>query len=284
MSTDPVIAAITALPPLRDVIAEHGLAASKALGQNFLLDLNLTRKIASYGVVSEDIHVLEVGPGPGGLTRALVAAGAAQVIALEKDSRCIAALAATIAAAGGRLTVLEQDALEADPIALLPSPRAVVANLPYNIATVLLIGWLQRIDDFASLTLMFQREVADRITAAPGSSNYGRLSVLCGWLTQARRVLDLPPGAFTPPPKVSSAVVHLTPRADRDRTVPLAAVEAVTRAAFGQRRKTLRQSLKGLPVPADTLLTGADIDGGRRAETLNIEEFLALARHLPVPK
>lgn len=284
MSTDPVAAAVAALPPLRDVIAEHGLAARKALGQNFLLDLNLTRKIASYSIVSQNIHVLEIGPGPGGLTRALVAAGAAQVIALEKDTRCIAALATTITAAGGRLTVLEQDALEADPIALLPSPRAVVANLPYNIATVLLIGWLRRIDEYASLTLMFQREVADRITAAPGSRNYGRLSVLCGWLTQARRVLDLPPGAFTPPPKVSSAVVHIAPRAKRDRAVPIAAVEAVTRAAFGQRRKTLRQSLKGLPVPADTLLAAACIDGGRRAETLNIEEFLALARHLPVPK
>jgi len=266
------------LPPLRDVIAQHGLAARKALGQNFLLDLNLTGRIARSAGDLTGVTVVEVGPGPGGLTRALVASNAKAVIAIERDQRFIGALQDLVQAANGRLAIIEADALDVDPVDLAPAPRAIAANLPYNVATPLLIGWLKRIAEYVSLTLMFQKEVADRLVARPGSKAYGRLSVITQWRADARVQFNLPPRAFTPPPKVESAVVHLTPRADPE-PADWAAMEAVTAAAFGQRRKMLRQSLKGLPGALAALET-AGIDPQRRAETLGIAEFVEVARHL----
>jgi 16S rRNA (adenine1518-N6/adenine1519-N6)-dimethyltransferase len=269
------------LPPLREVIARHGLAAQKALGQNFLLDLNLTGRIARAAGSLSDHHVVEVGPGPGGLTRALLAEGAKHVTVIERDKRCLPALEEIAAAYPGRLTIVEGDALATDMAALVSGPARIVANLPYNIATPLLIGWLQ--SDrwppwYASLTLMFQKEVAERIVAAPGSKAYGRLGVAAQWRTRARMLFDIDRRAFTPPPSITSTVVELIPRAEPLAPADMRALEAVVAAAFGQRRKMLRSSLKSLAADAQAVLDAAGIDGTRRAEELSVEEFCALAR------
>ncbi|AWJ87295.1 16S rRNA (adenine(1518)-N(6)/adenine(1519)-N(6))-dimethyltransferase (plasmid) [Azospirillum sp. TSH58] len=265
-----------ALPPLREVIARFGLDARKALGQNFLLDLNLTGRIARSAGDMTGVTVVEIGPGPGGLTRALLATKAKQVIAIERDHRFIEALQDVIQAADWRLSIVEGDALEVDPIAIAPAPRAIVANLPYNVATPLLIGWLGRIEEFVSLTLMFQKEVADRLVAKPGSKAYGRLSVITQWRSDARVLFNLPAKAFTPPPKVESTIVHLTPRANPE-PAEWKALEQVTAAAFGQRRKMLRQSLKSLG-NAEALLAAAGIEPTARAEEVDVAGFAALAR------
>ncbi|MFG1397714.1 16S rRNA (adenine(1518)-N(6)/adenine(1519)-N(6))-dimethyltransferase RsmA [Roseixanthobacter pseudopolyaromaticivorans] len=274
------MSAIDELPPLRDVIRRHGLSAQKSLGQNFLLDLNLTARIARGSGPLEGANVLEVGPGPGGLTRALLALGAARVVAVERDHRCIEALAEVSEAYPGRLQVIEGDALKVEAAPLFGGePARVVANLPYNIATVLLVGWLSS-DPwppwFSSLTLMFQREVAERIVAEPGSKAYGRLAVLAGWRTEARILFDVAPSAFVPPPKVTSSVVHLVPRAE-PLPCRLSVLEKVTEAAFGQRRKMLRQSLKSLGVDAQALLAAAEVEETRRAEEIDIAGFVRLA-------
>ncbi|MBY6157172.1 16S rRNA (adenine(1518)-N(6)/adenine(1519)-N(6))-dimethyltransferase RsmA [Pseudooceanicola nitratireducens] len=275
------MAAIDGLPPLRDVISTHGLAAKKSLGQNFLLDLNLTAKIARQAGDLSECDVLEIGPGPGGLTRGLLAEGARRVLAIEKDARCLPALAEVAAAYPGRLEVVNGDALEVDPLAMLTPPIRVAANLPYNVGTELLVRWLT--PDvwppfWQSLTLMFQREVAERIVAAPGSKAYGRLALLASWRADARIVLNLPPEAFTPPPKVSSAVVHLTalpePRYPADPKV----LERVVAMAFNQRRKMLRAALKGLAPDIEDRLIFAGIKPTDRAETVTLEQFCALAR------
>jgi len=273
---------VDGLPPLREVIERHGLQAKKALGQNFLLDLNLTGKIARAAGDLTNTAVIEVGPGPGGLTRALLSNGARRVVAIERDERCLAALAEVSAHYPGRLEVVSGDALKTDFAALASAaasdggPVRIVANLPYNIGTELLVRWLTVVDwppFYASMTLMFQREVAQRIVAEPGSDAYGRLGVLAGWRTKARIAFDVPPQAFTPPPKVTSSVVHLEPR-----LTPLPAdvkkLGRVTEAAFGQRRKMLRQSVKSLG--GEGLLERAGIDPTRRAETLSVEEFVRL--------
>jgi 16S rRNA (adenine1518-N6/adenine1519-N6)-dimethyltransferase len=268
------------LPPLRDVIAAHGLQAKKQLGQNFLLDLNLTSRIARASGPLEGITVIEVGPGPGGLTRALLAGGARKVIAIERDERALPALAEIAAAYPGRLEVISGDAMKTDYRSLADGPTRIVANLPYNIGTELLTGWLTS-DPwppfFESLTLMFQREVAERIVARPGEKPFGRLGVLCGWRTEARIMFNVDRNAFTPPPKVTSSVVHLKPKAV-DAAVPVNRLEQVTRAAFGQRRKMVRQSLKSLGVPVGPLLEAAELQGDERAEELPIATFLALTR------
>lgn len=251
--------------------------AKKSLGQNFLLDLNLTAKIARAAGNLKDKNVIEVGPGPGGLTRALLDTQAARIHAIEKDDRCIAALQELAAASEGRLVLHHGDALDVDYRALCPAPRTLIANLPYNVATPLLIGWLEKIDLFDSLTLMFQREVADRIVARAGSKTYGRLSVIAQWVTQAEKKFDIPPSAFTPQPKVTSTVVHFTPRFRTDH-VPFNVMEKVTASAFGQRRKMLRQSLKTLGVETEKLLAAAQIDGMKRAEEIDVEEFVRLAQ------
>ncbi len=275
------MAALDGLPPLREVIATHGLSAKKALGQNFLLDLNLTAKIARQAGDLTACDVLEIGPGPGGLTRGLLASGARRVLAVEKDARCLPALEEVAAHWPGRLTVLNADALEVDPLAHLTPPIRVVANLPYNVGTELLVRWLTPSawpPVWSSLTLMFQREVADRIVARPGSKAYGRLALLAQWRCEARIVLTLPPEAFTPPPKISSAVVHLTalsePRFPADPKV----LSRLTAAGFNQRRKMLRAALKGVHPRMEALLEEAGIDPTRRAETLSLEEFCRLAR------
>ncbi|UGX87840.1 16S rRNA (adenine(1518)-N(6)/adenine(1519)-N(6))-dimethyltransferase RsmA [Phyllobacterium meliloti] len=268
------------LPPLRDVIDRHELMAKKSLGQNFLLDLNLTAKVARQAGDLQGQTVIEVGPGPGGLTRALLAHGA-NVIAIERDERCLSALQEIADHYPGRLRVISGDAMETDFKALAGDEKVkIIANLPYNIGTQLLIGWLLSEPwppFYASLTLMFQREVAERIVAKPTSDPYGRLGVLAGWRTEAKITFDVPPQAFTPPPKVTSSVVHLVPRAT---PLPCDAIMLgrVTQAAFGQRRKMLRQSIK--PLGGEALLAKAGIDGTRRAETLSIEEFVALASAL----
>jgi 16S rRNA (adenine1518-N6/adenine1519-N6)-dimethyltransferase len=266
------------LPPLREVIQRHGLAARKSLGQNFLLDLNLTGKITRAAGDLGETTVIEVGPGPGGLTRALLAHGARRVVAIERDERCLAALAEIGEHYPGRLEVVAGDALKTDFAALAAGePARIVSNLPYNIGTELLVRWLTVRDWpplWSSMTLMFQREVAERIVATPASDAYGRLGVLAGWRTEARIAFDVPPQAFTPPPKVTSSVVNLLPRA-----APLATdvrkLGRVTEAAFGQRRKMLRQSLK--PLGGEALLVAAGIDPTRRPETLDVEEFVRLA-------
>ncbi|PWR23680.1 16S rRNA (adenine(1518)-N(6)/adenine(1519)-N(6))-dimethyltransferase RsmA [Zavarzinia compransoris] len=278
------MSAVDSLPPLREVIARHGLAARKSLGQNFLLDLNITARIARAAGIGPGDLVYEVGPGPGGLTRALLAAGAT-VVAVERDERCLAALAEVAAAyAPGRLTVIPGDALEIDePAVLGHRPAKVVANLPYNVGTALLIRWLSAgpwPPWWQSLTLMFQREVADRLTAAPRSDAYSRLTVLAQWRAQARHHFDLSPKAFVPPPKVTSTVVGLVPLAVPPHPCRLGALEVVTANAFGQRRKMLRQSLKGLAVPAETLLERAGIVPTARAEELDVAAFARLARAL----
>lgn len=270
------------LPPLSEVIAAHGLRARKSLGQNFLLDLNLCARIARTAGPLDGVTVIEVGPGPGGLTRALLATGAAKVVAIERDARALPALDEIAAHYAGRLRVVEGDALEIDCATLAGARTRIVANLPYNIATPLLTGWLgcEAWPPFwESLTLMFQREVAERIVAEPGSKAYGRLSVLAGWRTQARIAFEVPPRAFTPPPKVHSAVVQMTPRPEAAR-IPPEALEDVTRAAFGQRRKMLRQSLRSLGRPVSPLLDAAGLAGTERAEELTVDQFVAMAKLL----
>ncbi|MGO1075327.1 16S rRNA (adenine(1518)-N(6)/adenine(1519)-N(6))-dimethyltransferase RsmA [Inquilinus sp. CA228] len=276
LSGDALRDAIAALPPLRDVIARHGLAAKKSLGQNFLLDLNVTARIVREAGDLAGVHVVEIGPGPGGLTRALLASAADSVTVVERDRRFRPALEELAAIAGDRLRVVEADALKTDIPALVPAPRAVIANLPYNVATPLLIGWLRRIDEFRSLTLMFQKEVADRLVANPRSHAYGRLSVIAQWRAEVDPLLTLPARAFTPPPKVDSTVVRFRPRADRE-VVPFAAMETVTAAAFGQRRKMLRASLRSLG-DAEALLAEAGLTPTARAEEIDIAGFVRLAR------
>ncbi|MEQ9673783.1 16S rRNA (adenine(1518)-N(6)/adenine(1519)-N(6))-dimethyltransferase RsmA [Roseovarius indicus] len=275
------MSAIDTLPPLREVIATHGLSARKSLGQNFLLDLNLTAKIARAAGDLAGSDVLEIGPGPGGLTRGLLAEGARKVLAVEKDSRCIPALEEIAAACPGRLQIIEGDALEVDPLAHLTPPIRIAANLPYNVGTELLVRWLTPKDwppFWESLTLMFQREVAERIVAQPGGKAYGRLAVLAQWRCDARIVMSLPPGAFSPPPKVSSAVVHLTALpAPRYPANPKILQDVVARA-FNQRRKMLRAALKGLGPDIEDRLLAAGIKPTDRAEVVSLEQFCALAR------
>ena len=277
------MSAIDGLPPLREVIARHDLKAKKQLGQNFLLDLNLTAKIARAAGDLTGCDVIEVGPGPGGLTRSLLAEGARHVLAIEKDARALPALAEIGAAYPGRLTVINGDALEIDPLAHLTPPVRIVANLPYNVGTELLIRWLTPAEwppFWQSLTLMFQKEVAERIVARPGSKAYGRLAVLAQWRSDARIVMTLPPEAFVPPPKIHSAVVHLTalpePRYPADPQI----LNRVVAAGFNQRRKMLRASLKGLHPAIKELLTAAGIAPTARAEEIGLEQFCALARGL----
>ncbi len=271
---------LNSLPPLREVIKTHRLAARKSLGQNFLLDLNLTGKIARQAGDLSGHDVLEIGPGPGGLTRALLAEGARKVVAIETDPRCLPALAEIAAAAPGRLEVLSGDALRLDPLPHLAAPVQIVANLPYNIGTELLVRWLTPANwppFWDSLTLMFQREVAERIVAQPGSKAYGRLAVLSQFRCAARICFELPPQAFSPPPKVSSAVVQLTALpAPRFKADPERLSEVVARA-FNQRRKMLRASLKGMAPDIQSVLESAGIDPQRRAETLSLEEFCRLS-------
>lgn len=273
-------APVTGLPPLREVIARHGLAASKALGQNFLLDEQLLDRIAAVPGDLDGADVLEIGPGPGGLTRALLRAGA-RVTAIERDRRCLPALAELADAFPGQLTVIEGDALELPLAKVMPGPCHIVSNLPYNVGTALLIGWLGGTDwppQWLSLTLMFQREVADRIVAATNDDAYGRLAILSQWRCHARLAMKVHRSAFTPPPKVMSAIVHLTP-APMPEGVPPARLEALTAAAFGQRRKMLRQSLKGLP-GALVALEAEGVDAARRAETLSVDDFVRIARRM----
>jgi len=276
------MATIDDLPPLRDVVQRFDLAPKKALGQNFLFDLNLTSRIArSAGTLDT---VIEVGPGPGGLTRALLAAGAKRVIAIERDSRCIAALQEIAAHYPGRLEIIEADAMRFDPRPLLGDARAkIVANLPYNVGTQLLLDWVTAPEwppFWESATLMFQREVARRIVADEDDrADYGRLGVLCGWRTHATILFDVAPSAFVPPPKVTSSVVHITPR-EAPAPCDLAMLEKVTQAAFGQRRKMLRQSLKGIHPDPVALLTPLGIAPTARAEELGVADFLAIANAL----
>jgi 16S rRNA (adenine1518-N6/adenine1519-N6)-dimethyltransferase len=277
------MSAIDDLPPLRDVIRKHELIAKKSLGQNFLLDLNLTSRIARAAGSLENVTVIEIGPGPGGLTRALLAAGAKRVIAIERDHRAIAALQEIAEHYPGRLQIFEADATTFDTAPHLASESArIVANLPYNVGTVLLVGWLTAEPwppFYDRLTLMFQREVAERLVAATGSKSYGRLSVLAQWRTQPKILFDIAPGAFVPPPKVTSSVVELIPR-PQPLPCDRRALERVTEAAFGQRRKMLRQSLKSLGTDPLPLLASADIPETERAENVDIAGFVRLARAL----
>ena len=259
--------------------------AKKSLGQNFILDLNVTRRIARAATNDrtgplDDVTIIEIGPGPGGLTRALLETGAKRVVAIERDRRAIAALEELAAAYPGRLDIVEADALALDPVALTEAPRKIVANLPYNIATALLFGWLDRIGDYTGLTLMFQREVAERLVAVPRSAAYGRLSVIVQWLAEPKILFDLPPSAFVPPPKVTSSVVSLVPRVMPLAPASKTALERVTAAAFGQRRKMLRASLKTLGVPVEPLLAAAGVMPTARAEELSVANFCAIARAL----
>ena len=271
------------LPPLRDVIERHDLRARKSLGQNFLLDLNLTAKIARQAGKLEDCDVLEIGPGPGGLTRGLLSEGARKVLAIEKDARCLPALAEIAEAYPNRLQVIEGDALDIDPLAHLTPPIRVASNLPYNVGTELLIRWLtpkQWPPYWQSLTLMFQKEVAERITAQPGSKAYGRLAILSQWRCDARIVVHLPPEAFSPPPKVSSAVVHLTALDTPRFPADFKTLERVVAAAFNQRRKMLRASLKSVAPNIEDRLIAAGIKPTERAEQIPLEGFCALAREI----
>ena len=274
------MAQIDDLPPLRDVIAAHGLNAKKSLGQNFLLDLNLTSRIARSAGSLEDHTVLEIGPGPGGLTRALLAAGAKKVVAIEKDSRCLPALAEIADYYAGRLEIIEGDALEIDPVAVTGGDKVrIAANLPYNVGTQLLVNWITTPDwppFWSSLTLMFQKEVGERIAAAPRSKAYGRLGVLAGWRCKGGILFDISPKAFTPPPKVSSAVVQLTPY-PAPLPCDLSSLEKLTAAAFGQRRKMLRASLKSLSPDAERLIEKAGLKPTARAEEIDIAGFVNLA-------
>jgi 16S rRNA (adenine1518-N6/adenine1519-N6)-dimethyltransferase len=269
------------LPPLRDVIAAHQLAARKSLGQNFLLDLNLTARIARAAGAGDGGTFYEVGPGPGGLTRALLREGADKVIAVERDERCLPALEEIAAAYPGRLEIISADAMDLDEEMVLPVGTRIAANLPYNVGTALLIKWIgaQAWPPFwTSLTLMFQREVAERITAKPGSAHYGRLAVLAGWRTKAKILFDVNRSAFVPPPSVTSSIVRLEPLPEPVAPADLRKLETVTATAFGQRRKMLRQSLK--PLGGETLLEKAGIDPTARPEDLSVAQFAALARAL----
>jgi len=273
------MSAIDDLPPLREVIARYRLTAVKGLGQNFLLDLNLTARIARAAGDLAGHTVIEVGPGPGGLTRALLATGARRVVAIERDERCLPALGEISARYPGRLDVVHDDALTVDFAGLADGPTRIVANLPYNIATPLLVGWLRAEPwppFYESMTLMFQREVAERIVAAPGSKTYGRLGVLAGWRSDARILFNVPAAAFTPPPKVTSSVVGFVPKRSLFPADP-AVLERVVAAAFGQRRKMLRQSLRSLGVDPAPLLLAAGIEETRRAEEIGVAGFAALA-------
>ena len=264
------------LPPLREVIARHGLAARHSLGQHFLLDANLVTRIVRQAGELVGRHVVEVGPGPGGLTRALLESAAEAVTAVEIDARAAGAIRELQEAQGGRLHLVEGDALRLDLAAMVPAPRQIVANLPYNVASPLLVGWLRQAAAWERMTLMFQQEVAERICAAPGTPAYGRLGVLAQWVGTAELRLRIPPAAFVPPPKVWSAVVVLTPHAVQPDAGLFAAMERVTAAAFGQRRKMLRGSLKALG--GEALLARVGIAADRRAETLGVAEFDMLAR------
>jgi 16S rRNA (adenine1518-N6/adenine1519-N6)-dimethyltransferase len=276
------------LPPLREVVRRHGLEPRKALGQNFLFDLNLTGRIARAAGPLDGTVVYEVGPGPGGLTRALLNEGAASVVAVERDRRCLAALAEVAAHHPGRLRVIEGDALSIDPadFAAGDGPLRIVSNLPYNVGTALLIGWLTEAvwpPRFDRLVLMFQREVAERIVATPAErADYGRLAVLCGWRTRARILFDVPASAFVPPPKVTSAIVEIVPRPE-PAPCPVDKLEALTQAAFGQRRKMLRQALRTIgplaaAIDVQDFLAQAGIDGTRRAEEIDVAGFVAMAQ------
>ncbi len=270
------------LPPLRDVIARHGLDARKSLGQNFLFDLNLTRRIARSAAPLEAATIVEIGPGPGGLTRALLLEGARKVIAVEKDPRAVPALEEIAAHYPGRLEIIAGDALRYDFTAHLDGEAKIVANLPYNIATVLLTGWLTGPWPpwFSSLTLMFQKEVAERIVAAPGSEAYGRLAVISQWCAGARKLFDIDRRAFTPPPKITSSVVQLLPKLRREPDCDVSVLEKVTAAAFGQRRKMLRSSLKSLTPEPQSLLANLGIDANLRAEQLAVADFARIAQAL----
>jgi 16S rRNA (adenine1518-N6/adenine1519-N6)-dimethyltransferase len=266
---------------LRDVIAAHGLAAKKSLGQNFLLDLNLTRRIARAAGAAEGGVFYEVGPGPGGLTRALLAEGADKVIAVERDARCLPALADIAAAYPGRLEVISDDALVLNEAALLPRGARIAANLPYNVGTAMLIKWITGETWpplWQSATLMFQREVAERLAAKPGTEQYGRLSVLAQWRCAVKILFDVNRNAFVPPPSVTSSIVRLEPRPEPLASAPLGDLERVTQAAFGQRRKMLRQSLKTLVPDAEGFVRAAGLDPTARPEDLSIAHFAALAR------
>jgi len=271
------------LPSLELIIETHGLLARKSLGQHFLLDGMMTDDIVRYAGDLKDYNVIEIGPGPGGLTRSLLKAGAKKLFVIEKDDRCLAALAQLKEVVGDRVEIISGDALETDLVKIVPAPRKIVANLPYNAGTAMLLQWLDAVythgaGAFASLTLMFQKEVAERITASPGSKDYGRLSVISQWLCETRYDFELPPEAFTPPPKVTSAVVTLTPRAKPLAQVSKETLETIVAKAFGQRRKMLRQALKGLAIPADELLKKAGIDGSLRAEQLDVVMLCKLAK------
>ncbi len=267
------------LPPLGDIIRRFGLGARKALGQNFLLDLNLTRRIARAASPLDVGTIVEIGPGPGGLTRGLLMEGAQHVIAIERDERCLAALEEIAQAWPGRLSIIAGDALAIDPASLAEAPRKIVANLPYNIGTALLLRWLPNATAYESLTLMFQKEVAQRLCASPRSKEYGRLSVLAQWLCDVRILFDVPPQAFVPAPQVTSSVVRLTPRASPLAQCRIGDLERITAAGFGQRRKMLRTSLKSLG-DAEGLLASAGVIPTARAEELSVAEFCALARAL----
>ena len=267
------------LPPLREVIDRHGLLAKRSLGQNFLLDLNLTARIAASAGDLAGLNVIEVGPGPGGLTRALLDTPAVKIHAIEHDDRCIAALQELVEAAEGRLVLHADDALQAEYQDICDAPRAIVSNLPYNIGTPLLIGWLKTLPLFTSFTLMFQKEVAERLAAETRTKDYGRLSVLTQWLCDVEMMFDIPPSAFTPAPKVTSTVVHITPKKRTD-DVKISTMERLTAAAFGQRRKMLRQSLKSLGGDALALLEKAQVPETARAEEIDIAGFVRMAKVL----
>jgi 16S rRNA (adenine1518-N6/adenine1519-N6)-dimethyltransferase len=269
---------IKSLPPIRDILHKYGINADKKLGQNFLFDLNITDRIARSAGIRPDMNVLEIGPGPGALTRSLLNAGAI-VNAMEMDRKCISALSDyLVPAANGRLNIISGDALDMRNYSSLPANIMVVANLPYNISTALLAMWLDRIELFSEFTLMFQKEVADRIMSEPNSKDYGRLSVKVQWLCDVQHEFDLPPEAFSPAPKVTSSVIKITPRAQKRGEADAKTLERVCKAAFGQRRKTLRVSLKQISGNPQELLAKAGIDDNRRPENLTIEEFCALAR------
>ncbi len=275
--TDDIAVALAGLPPLRETIAAHGLDARKRLGQHFLLDLNLTRRIARAAVPLSPGTVVEVGPGPGGLTRALLLEGATSVVAVEVDTRAITALQELQEAAHGRLQVIAGDALDMELASLGPPPRRIVANLPYNVSTALLVRWLHAADDVAAMVLMFQKEVVDRLVAVPRTKDYGRLSVLAQHVCTVQRLFDVSPTAFVPPPKVTSSVARLTPRPSGERLVDLKPLERVTAAAFGQRRKMLRGALAGLFSDPTAVLTGLGLSPTSRAEELTVAEFVRLA-------
>jgi 16S rRNA (adenine1518-N6/adenine1519-N6)-dimethyltransferase len=272
---------LSSLPPLREVLARHGIVTRKSLGQHFLLDLNLTRRIVASADGLAGANAIEIGAGPGGLTRALIESPARHVWAIERDARCIAALKEIAAVADGRLTVVQADATGIDLAAVVPAPRRIVANLPYNVGTQLLLGWLAHASAFDGMTLMFQKEVADRLTARPRSKAYGRLSVQAQWLCAVRPLFDINPSAFVPPPAVVSTVVELIPRPEPLCPADRTALESVTRHAFGQRRKMLRQSLK--PLGGEALLLRAGMAPTARAEELSVEDFCALANALVSP-